>query len=49
MFRNADLHGHALVLLRRWDVNDTDSGSIIGDVHLRCKSDGSFMLQTLGR
>ena len=49
MFKVADLHSHALAMLRRWEVNDTDSGSTIGDVHLRCKPDGSFILQTLGR
>ena len=47
--RYADVCGHSLALLSRWDINDTDSGSTIGDVHLRCKADGSFMLQTLGR
>jgi hypothetical protein len=41
--------GDSLALLSRWETNDTDSGSAIGNVHLRCKPDSSFMLQTLGR
>ena len=33
----------------RWDINDSSSGSVIADVHLRCLPSGDFALQTLGQ
>lgn len=38
-----------LMFRYRWETNDSDSGSVIGDVHLLCQPDGNFLLRTLGR